>query len=143
MRGCNPQREVLFAVDALLGTKRQRLLYSSRKSSGWTIVMALKPIPLKIRKQLEAEMPTAVCARVSEGGCRGRLTIEHAFGRVQQPRWSLIFLCWRHHLGDGLDKEINKYYAYLQATDADLRAYKAYEQMKQEKLFLIGKYGEV
>lgn len=103
---------------------------------------SMKPIPKKIREQISLEIGKAQCARKNDGGCNGRLTVEHAFGRVKQSRWNLIFLCWYHHLGGGLDKAKNKYHAYQQATDDDLRAFKLYEQMKQEKKHLTSLYGK-
>lgn len=63
----------------------------------------------------------AVCARLG-ADCNGRLTIEHAFGRLRQKRWKLLWLCWYHHLGAGLDKSVNKWLALRQATLEELQA---------------------
>lgn len=101
----------------------------------------MKPIPKSLRKTINLEMETATCARLGDGGCAGKMTVEHAFGRVKQPRWSLVYLCWYHHLGKGLDKQKNKWLALSQATDDDLREFKSYQLLKQEKTYLEAKYG--
>jgi len=72
-----------------------------------------------------------VCARLGLD-CSGRLTYEHAFGRTNEEAWQIEILCWRHHLGDLLDKRINKWLALKQATDEELRQSKMYESLKQE-----------
>jgi hypothetical protein len=79
----------------------------------------MKPIPTKIRQQMASE--NAKCARLGPD-CNGRLTIEHAFGRERQKRWKLLWLCWHHHLGSGMDKGINKWLALRQATSEELSA---------------------
>ena len=100
------------------------------------------PIPRAIRLQLEQEALTAVCARRSDGGCYGRLTVEHAYGRIRQERWMLLWLCWYHHLGNGLDKQKNKWLALNQATETDLTKYpKCTEAWKQELKYLNSIYG--
>lgn len=82
-----------------------------------------------------------VCARAREGGCSGRMTIEHVFGRKMEAEWNCIWLCWHHHLGPGLNKEINKMLAYRQITEEELLAtYKSGAMMVQEKRYLEDKY---
>lgn len=107
----------------------------------------MKPMKKGLREQvLERDK---YCVRHLEGNCEGRLTIEHAFGRKYERLWNCITLCAYHHSVDefqdsgGLNKEINKYYAYKNATDEDLREFKLYAQMKQEKKYLMAKYGTV
>jgi len=88
------------------------------------------------------------CVRHLEGNCCDELTIEHAFGRKYERLWNCIALCAFHHSvyehqdGGGLNKEINKYHAYKNATDEDLKEFKLYPQMKQEKKYLTAKYGD-
>lgn len=81
-----------------------------------------------------------ICARINEGMCSGRLTIEHAFGRKMEASWNCLWLCWFHHLGKGLNKELNRHLAYQYATGEDLNRYKTAEAMRQEKLYLQKKY---
>ena len=81
-----------------------------------------------------------VCARRAEGECSGRITIEHAFGRKYEAPWNCVILCYFHHLGQGLNKELNRYIAYRYATEDDLKKFKCYEQLKQEKSHLRKKY---
>jgi len=83
------------------------------------------------------------CERWSEGDCAGRITWEHVMGRVRAPDWSVIALCVFHHLGKGLNKQLNKHIAYGYACDDDLRKYKTYVAMKQEKEYLFTKYGSL
>lgn len=101
----------------------------------------MRPIPPAIRRQLDVDSKTARCARIDDGGCAGRLTIEHAYGRVNQQRWQLVFLCWNHHLGPLLDKSKNRWLALKQATDEELRQSKLYESLKQDLKYLTNKYG--
>ena len=82
------------------------------------------------------------CARSFDGTCSGRMTIEHVFGRNCEEVWNCIWLCWYHHLGQGLDKEINRHIAYSQASEDDLNKYpKRTMAWKQEKKYLAEKYG--
>ena len=101
----------------------------------------MRPIPQALRKQMSAETPS--CARYKEGMCQGRMTIEHAFGRTNQKRWQLIWLCWRCHLGDRLDKELNRHLAYQQATEQEIKDTfpKTFKQHLQAKKYLSEKYG--
>ena len=62
-----------------------------------------------------------MCARKGRD-CSGRITWEHAFiykNQIQEE-WAIIPLCWRHHLGDLLDKELNHYIALKRADLDDL-----------------------
>ena len=80
-------------------------------------------MPLKLRKQL-AELPQ-VCARLGDD-CEGVLTYEHALlyaGKQVQAKFAVVFLCWYHHLGAGLDKRWNIRKALSQATPEDLKKY--------------------
>jgi hypothetical protein len=81
-----------------------------------------------------------VCARLGVD-CKNRLTYEHAFGRKNEESWQIVILCWRHHLGDLLNKELNRHIAYSQIADEELGKKKLGMQMLQEKKYLIEKYG--
>lgn len=83
-----------------------------------------------------------ICAR-RNNECSGRITIEHSFGRKIEASWNCVLLCWYHHLGGGMNKEINKHLAYQQATDEELMKFKLGTQMVQEKNYLKTKYGNI
>lgn len=80
--------------------------------------------------------------------CRGRTnTIEHVQGRVKEELWNCITLCAYHHGVDeyqdagGLDKAMNRYYAYKNIPDQELLAKKIgylliHEKRWSEKYFL-------
>jgi len=83
----------------------------------------MRPIPEKLKKEL-ASLPQ-VCARKGED-CRGRITWEHAMvyaGSQINEKWAIIFLCWHHHLGSGLDKKWNQRFAVCRATEEDRKKY--------------------
>lgn len=103
----------------------------------------MRPIPLVIRKKIDADPFYKSCVRLSEGGCDGRITIEHALqfqGRQLNELFALLPLCWRHHLGKGLSKEYNRHVALQRATDADLAKYSR-ANWKTLKTHLEKKYG--
>lgn len=98
-------------------------------------------IPPKLRQQLADDPWMHYCARQSYE-CDGRITWEHAFihaGKQIQERWAIIPLCWRHHLGDLLDKELNQAIALANATDEDLAKYPR-TNWAQLKEYLFKKY---
>lgn len=90
-----------------------------------------------------------VCARRKEGGCAGRMTLEHVltYGsrQIDEP-WAIIWLCERHHsIGkyqdEGLlNKEINTYHALNKASDDDLIKYSKAVPYLDLKKRLIKKY---
>jgi len=85
----------------------------------------MKSIPLPLRKKLAEEKRMKRCER-SNSECKGRITWEHCWtyaGRQIQEPWAIISLCEYHHLGNGLDKRINKYISLLYATDQELAKY--------------------
>lgn len=104
-------------------------------------------IPMKrcIRNHI-GERPY-ICARWKENDCGGSLTVEHPFGRIIQEDWMWIFLCEKHH-GLGaywnkrfFNKELNRFFSYLIATDADFEKYtKQTAYWKQDKKYLTEKY---
>ncbi len=85
----------------------------------------MHPIPPKLRETM-ANLPYyKVCAR-RDDTCRGRITWEHSLtygGRQIQEMWAIIPLCEYHHLGDGLNKRINRQIAISRATKDDLKKY--------------------
>jgi len=98
-------------------------------------------IPDKLRAQMHDDPYMHVCAR-ADFECEGRVTWEHAFihaGKQIQERWAIIPLCVYHHLGPGLNKEINQMIALSHATDEELAKYPKtdWEQMKK---YLFKKY---
>lgn len=109
----------------------------------------MNPMKRGLRDQVLAR-DNNTCVRWKEGTCRGRMnTIEHVWGRKNEELWSCITLCAYHHgvdeyLGGGdLNKQINKFLAYQNITNEELRKYKLGSQMIQEKKFLEEKYAQV
>lgn len=90
-----------------------------------------------MREEMAADPYYKICARKGND-CSGRITWEHAFkyagGQVQE-KWSIIPLCWHHHLGKGLNKRFNEYIALLRATKEDLEKYPR-ENWEQKKKHL-------
>ena len=106
--------------------------------------MAFIPSTREERKRADEEFDTAVCARVSEGGCSGRLTRQHCLGRKNAKPWMQIWLCWRMHLGDKKNKAKDRYIALSGATEQELKAHpKSYAGWKNEIAYGRIKYGEI
>ena len=87
------------------------------------------------------------CERWHEGDCSGTgVTWEHPFGRLiggeHVPDEFVIALCWFHHLGKGLNKELDRHIAYENISMEDLSRYKTAEAMRHEKLYLQKKYAQ-
>lgn len=106
----------------------------------------MTPIPLKLRKQLEVDPYYSMCSRAGSE-CNGRITWEHAIiyaGRQVQERWAIIPLCEFHHLGKGLNKQINIFIALSRATPEELKKYpkEDWDQMKKRAIYLIFKNEE-
>lgn len=80
-----------------------------------------------------------VCARRGLD-CSGRLTYEHAYGRKREKAWQIVILCWRHHLGDLLNKNMNRWFALRQATPEELNA-EPKANYTQELKYLNSIYG--
>lgn len=101
----------------------------------------MKPIPTKLRQQLANDPRMTTCARATDGGCHGRITWEHAYGRKVQEEWMIVPLCVFHHLLSGMDKQKNKWLALQRATEEDFAKYpKSAPIWKQEKAFLSRRY---
>lgn len=72
----------------------------------------------------------SLCMRRHEGNCSGRVTWEHAFiyaGKQINEKWAIIPLCVYHHLGSGLDKNLNQFLALSRATPEDLAKYDRFD----------------
>jgi len=91
----------------------------------------MRPIPKKIRDEIDADPYYKVCARSDEGDCQGRITIEHAIiyaGRQLNELWALLPICAYHHEvdqfqdGGGMDKDRHISIALNRATDSQLKA---------------------
>jgi len=83
-------------------------------------------IPLKLRAEMANDPYYKKCVREQDGDCNGRITYEHSMiyaSRQIQERWAIVPLCWHHHLGNGLKKEINQLIALRRATQSDLARY--------------------
>lgn len=103
----------------------------------------MRPIPKKLIKELEADPYYEKCARLGPA-CNGIVTWEHSMiysNKQINKRWAILPLCWHHHLGRGLDKNINRYLALSRATDEDLAEYPKADFIQLKK-FLISKYSD-
>jgi len=79
-------------------------------------------MPAKLREELSSDDEYKVCLRHHEGECSGRITFEHAEiyqGRQIQRRWAILPLCVYHHLGSGLNKRMNHWFAVNRMTAQD------------------------
>lgn len=86
----------------------------------------MRPIPKKLKFEIQSDPYYDKCARAKEGGCDGRITWEHAYvyaGKQINEKWAIVPLCWYHHLGAGLDKRKNQLLALQRATPEDLAKY--------------------
>jgi len=104
----------------------------------------MRPIPTKLKKELENDPYYKQCSRHSDGDCDGRITWEHAFiyaGRQINKKWAIIPICEHHHFGPGLDKEKNQWIALNRATLEDLAKYPK-RDWQQLLRYLNRKYGE-
>lgn len=103
----------------------------------------MRPIPLNHRKIIDSDPYFRQCARRS-GDCSGRITIEHSFlfknAQVSEI-WAYVPLCWHHHLGKGLNKEMNRWLALRRATAEDLAKYPKTDWV-QMKAYLMKKYAK-
>lgn len=100
----------------------------------------MQPMNRETRQAIEKLMPTAKCARADEGNCRGRLTVQHCFGRVRQAPWKQIILCENCHQGSNQNKQKDKWLALRQATEQELNA-EPKANYRQELKYLNSIYG--
>lgn len=102
----------------------------------------MRPIPKKLKDEMDSDPYYHQCSRSSEGACGGRITWEHAFvyaGKQINERWAIIPLCVFHHLGEGLNKELNQYLALCRATISELAKYSR-TNWWQQFMYLHGKF---
>lgn len=100
----------------------------------------MRKIPLKMRTEMSLDPYYKTCARENDE-CSGRITWEHAFiyaGRQVNEKWAIIPLCVYHHLGPGLDKDLNRFIALRRANDEELLKYPS--NWDQLKSYLDKKY---
>lgn len=114
----------------------------------------MRKIPPSLLKEILADPYYKKCAVAFRGGCKGRITIEHAIiyaGRQVNEKWGLVPICAYHHEvdqyqdGGGMNKELNMMVALNRATDEDLdkmaggdKTKSAY--YKQQRKYLNEKY---
>jgi hypothetical protein len=106
----------------------------------------MTPIPPAVKAEILADPYYKTCARADEGTCEGRVTWEHAYiyaGKQVQEKWSIIPLCVYHHLGAGLDKDLNHLIALLRADLNDLCARMPKKDWKRELIYLESLYEKV
>lgn len=102
----------------------------------------MRKIPKKLLDDMLSDPYYKRCAR-QNCECNGRITLEHAFiyaGRQINEKWAIIPLCWYHHLGTGLVKDINQWIALSRATPEELAKYPR-GGWEQKLKYLEGKYG--
>lgn len=81
--------------------------------------------PKATRERIAQDSYYKKCVRQNEE-CKGRITIDHAVvyaGKRLNEYWSLIPVCWEHHLGAKFSRNINQAIAYSRATDEDFKKY--------------------
>lgn len=112
----------------------------------------MRPIPLPLRKQMEADPLMHRCVHDNrdcqdEYGRRpGRAEWEHCFiysGRQVNEWWAIVGCCWYHHRGGGLVKAYNQYMALRRMSENDLEeAQKKYSRFDwtKERNRLIKKF---
>jgi len=101
-------------------------------------------IPEKLKQLLLEDPYYKTCARKNDE-CDGRITFEHSFlyaGKQIQEKWAIIPLCWHHHLGKGLNKELNHYIALKRADLSDLCLRMPKKDWRQMYNYLEQRYGK-
>jgi hypothetical protein len=89
----------------------------------------MRPIPLKLRKQMEADPMMHACI-YNDHYCQNefgwypvKAEWEHCFiyaGKQINEWWAIIGVCWYHHRGKGLNKNFNRYRALIRLSEAEL-----------------------
>jgi len=105
----------------------------------------MHPIPIKLKEEMAADPYYKCCVRWREGTCSGRITWEHCWlyaGKQIQEKWAIIPLCWFHHLGDGLIKEINHWFSINRMTKNDEEKYPR-KNWFQIRIYLNKKYNKL
>lgn len=89
----------------------------------------MRPISQRVKSVIASDYFYTKCARIKDGGCMGRLTMEHALifaGKQVDEPFAIIPLCEFHHAvnrfqdGGDLQKEKNIWIALNRATDQEL-----------------------
>lgn len=104
----------------------------------------MRPIPQTIRKIIDTDPYYKICARKGVD-CSGHITMEHAFiyaGKQINEVWAIIPLCVYHHLGEGLNKELNQWLSLQRATEEDLQKYPR-KDWKQLRIYLSNKLSKL
>lgn len=108
---------------------------------------------MKVRKEIDADPLYRHCALEGLHGhtCGGRITMEHALiyaGKQIQEKWAIVPVCAagqevdQYQDAHTMNKELNKWVAFNQATDAELIAFpKAFPTYIEQKVRLNRKYG--
>lgn len=98
----------------------------------------MRPISKKLREIIDTDPYYRKCLRHKEGNCQSRVTIEHCYiyaGSQIDELWNLIPLCVYHHLGHGLNKKMNHWFAVNRMTEEDMQKYPRFD-WKREKIIL-------
>lgn len=110
-------------------------------------------IPLKVRKEIEADLNYRSCALHGIYGhvCGGRITMEHALiyaGKQIQEKWAIVPICARgqevDHYQDAhtMNKEMNQWVALNQGTEDDFKRFpRAFPSYYEQRQRLNRKYG--
>lgn len=113
--------------------------------------IAMRPIPPKIRAQIDEDLFYKNCAFKYLGECDGRVTIDHTIifaGRQIDDLFNLVPVCAKHHgvdfyqdAGTELPKEMRLWVALNRATDEELLKYSKAINYLHERTRLNDKYG--
>lgn len=87
----------------------------------------MRPIPNKIKKQLEVDVSMYICAyrRLDAPNhyCGGKIEWEHAWmysGKQINEVWAIIGCCTAHNRSVVMDKAYNRYIALLKAKELEV-----------------------
>lgn len=111
----------------------------------------MRPIPASHKKEIDRLEYYKKCVRRIDGGCAGRITIEHALIYASNQiaeMWNYVPLCAYHHAvdfyqdGGDLKKEVNVFFALMQASDFELDQYSKAIDYRRERSRLFNIYGQ-
>lgn len=117
-----------------------------------------KPIPVKMRNEMESDPMMHICMRyelLHDHDCEGDplsgrlLEWEHAMtfaGSKINEKWAIISICWLVHRGGKLNKEVNRWIALNRATTEELKAVSKavpYLNMREHLNKIYGVPGEI
>jgi hypothetical protein len=101
----------------------------------------MRPIPLKMRQEMDEDPFMKTCAIAAIGGCEGKVEWHHTFlwgGKQISEPWAIVPACKKHHdmvNGDRMIRELFKHISLKRATDEDLKKYPKVD-WKQVKIYL-------